>query len=81
MNAGNLVLISGACGLTFTSDANGKFLALDSGDGKTLWHAGFGGHIVSSPSSYEVDGRECVLTSSCRQRVVCLGFARNVRLQ
>jgi len=51
-------------GLTFTGDANGNFLALDSGDGKTLWHAGSGGHIVSSPSSYELDGRQYVLTSS-----------------
>ena len=39
-------------------------LALDSTDGKTLWHAGSGGSIVSSPSSYEVDGRQYVLTSS-----------------
>ncbi len=29
-------------GLTFTGDALGNFLALDSSDGKTLWHAGSG---------------------------------------
>lgn len=51
-------------GLTFTGDANGNFLALDSADGKTLWHAGSGGHIVSSPTSYELDGRQYVVTSS-----------------
>ena len=51
-------------GLTFTGDAHGNFLALDSSDGKTLWHAGSGGQIVSSPSSYELDGRQYVLTSS-----------------
>jgi alcohol dehydrogenase (cytochrome c) len=51
-------------GLTFTGDAHGNFLALDSSDGKTLWHAGSGGYIVSSPISYELDGRQYVLTSS-----------------
>jgi alcohol dehydrogenase (cytochrome c) len=51
-------------GLTFTGDASGNFLALDSSDGKTLWHAGSGGAIVSSPTSYELDGRQYVLMSS-----------------
>jgi alcohol dehydrogenase (cytochrome c) len=51
-------------GLTFTGDAAGNFLALDSSDGKTLWHAGSGAHIVSSPITYELDGSQYVLTSS-----------------
>ena len=51
-------------GLTFTGDAMGNFLALGSSDGKTLWHAGSGSHIVSSPITYELDGRQYVLTSS-----------------
>ena len=51
-------------GLTFTGDAHGNFLALDSSDGKTLWHAGSGSHIVSSPITYELDGRQYLLTSS-----------------
>jgi alcohol dehydrogenase (cytochrome c) len=51
-------------GLTFTGDALGNFLALDSSDGKTLWHAGSGAEIVSSPITYELDGRQYVLTSS-----------------
>jgi alcohol dehydrogenase (cytochrome c) len=51
-------------GLTFTGDALGNFLALDSSDGKTLWHAGSGSHIVSSPITYELDGRQYLLTSS-----------------
>jgi alcohol dehydrogenase (cytochrome c) len=51
-------------GLTFTGDDNGNFLALDSSDGKTLWHAGSGSEIVSSPITYELDGRQYVLTSS-----------------
>ena len=51
-------------GLTFTGDAMGNFLALDSSNGKTLWHAGSGSHILSSPITYELDGRQFVLTSS-----------------
>jgi alcohol dehydrogenase (cytochrome c) len=51
-------------GLTFTGDAMGNFLALDSADGKTLWHAGSGSHIAGSPTTYEIDGRQYVLTSS-----------------
>jgi alcohol dehydrogenase (cytochrome c) len=51
-------------GLTFTGDTFGNFLALDSSDGKTLWHSGSGAPIVSSPTTYELDGRQYVLTSS-----------------
>jgi alcohol dehydrogenase (cytochrome c) len=51
-------------GLTFTGDAFGNFLALDSTDGKTLWHAGSGSDIESSPITYELDGRQYLLTSS-----------------
>jgi alcohol dehydrogenase (cytochrome c) len=51
-------------GLTFTGDALGNFLALDSSDGKTLWHAGSGSHSQSSPITYELDGRQYVVTSS-----------------
>jgi alcohol dehydrogenase (cytochrome c) len=51
-------------GLTFTGDALGNFLALDTRNGKTLWHAGSGARIQSSPITYELDGRQYVLTSS-----------------
>ena len=51
-------------GVTFTGDAHGNFIALDSSDGKTFWHAGSGSRIVSSPISYEIDGRQYVLMSS-----------------
>jgi len=51
-------------GLTFTGDAMGNFLALDSKNGTTLWHSGSGSHIVSSPITYELDGRQYVLMSS-----------------
>jgi alcohol dehydrogenase (cytochrome c) len=51
-------------GLTFTGDGSGNVLALDSKDGKTLWHAGTGSPMQSSPISYELDGRQYVMTSS-----------------
>ncbi|HEY2838313.1 MAG TPA: PQQ-binding-like beta-propeller repeat protein, partial [Pirellulales bacterium] len=51
-------------GLTFTGDGYGNFLALDSSDGKTLWHAGSGTYIQSSPITYELDGRQYLVTSS-----------------
>jgi len=51
-------------GITFTGDDHGNFLALDSSNGKTLWHAGSGGTIRSSPITYEIDHRQYVLTSS-----------------
>jgi alcohol dehydrogenase (cytochrome c) len=51
-------------GLTITGDAAGNVLALDTRDGRTLWHAGTGGSIQSSPIAYALDGREYFITSS-----------------
>ncbi len=51
-------------GLTFTGDGLGNVLALDTSDGKTLWHAGSGARIESSPITFELDDRQYVVTSS-----------------
>jgi alcohol dehydrogenase (cytochrome c) len=51
-------------GLTITGDSEGNLLALDTGNGKTLWHAGTGSPMQSSPISYELDGRQYIITSS-----------------
>ena len=51
-------------GLTFTGDNTGNVLALDSSNGKTLWHAGSGALIRSSPITYELDHRQYVVTSA-----------------
>lgn len=51
-------------GVIFTGDAQGNVLALRTEDGKTLWHAGTGSPMQSSPITYELDGRQYVLTSS-----------------
>jgi alcohol dehydrogenase (cytochrome c) len=53
-----------ATGLTFTGDIEGNFLALDTSTGKTLWHAGSGGAISTSPISYLLHGRQYLLNSS-----------------
>jgi alcohol dehydrogenase (cytochrome c) len=50
-------------GLTFTGDTHGNFLALNTADGKTLWHAGAGAGIASSPITYELDGHQYLVTS------------------
>ncbi len=50
-------------GLIFTGDDGGNVLALDSNDGKTLWHAGTGGTIATSPITYELDHKQYILTS------------------
>ncbi len=51
-------------GVTFTGDASGNVLALRTADGKTLWHAGAGVPMQSSPITYELDGRQYVVTSA-----------------
>lgn len=51
-------------GLTFTGDSHGNVLALNTADGKTLWHAGQGANMQSSPVTYELEGRQYLLTSS-----------------
>jgi alcohol dehydrogenase (cytochrome c) len=51
-------------GLTITGDSTGNVLALDTTDGKTLWHAGTGAGMQSSPITYELDGRQVIMTSS-----------------
>ena len=57
-------VLTTASGLTFTGDAHGSVLALATKDGRTLWHTGMGSPMVSSPATYELDGRQFVMTSS-----------------
>jgi alcohol dehydrogenase (cytochrome c) len=51
-------------GVTFTGDGSGNMIALETSNGKTLWHAGTGASIQTSPSTYELDGRQYVLIGS-----------------
>ena len=57
------ILTTGS-GLLFTGDLKGNVLVLETGTGKTLWHAGLGGRISTSPISYELGGRQYVLLSA-----------------
>ncbi len=63
-NGSGAGVLTTASGLTFTGDAHGNFLALDTTNGKTLWHAGSGAGIASSPITYMLDGQQYLLTSS-----------------
>ena len=51
-------------GVTFTGDSHNNVMALDTSDGKTLWHAGLGSHMETSPITYELDGRQYVVMGS-----------------
>jgi alcohol dehydrogenase (cytochrome c) len=49
--------------LLFTGDFSGNLLALDAENGRVLWHTYAGGFLDSSPMTYELDGRQFVLTA------------------
>jgi alcohol dehydrogenase (cytochrome c) len=51
-------------GIAFTGDAMGNILALDTANGKTLWHAGTGAPMQTSPMTYMLDGRQYVVSGS-----------------
>jgi alcohol dehydrogenase (cytochrome c) len=53
-----------ASGLAFTGDNAGNVLAVRTSDGKILWHASTGSRMASSPITYQIDGRQYVVTSS-----------------
>ena len=55
-------VLSTDAGILFTGDAAGNVLALRTSDGETLWHAGAGARMESSPISYQLDGRQYVVT-------------------
>jgi alcohol dehydrogenase (cytochrome c) len=48
--------------LLFTGDVSGNLLALDPSNGEVLWHTSGGGNLTNSPMTYELDGRQYVLT-------------------
>ena len=52
-------------GLAFTGRRHSEmFWLLTRSDGKTLWHAGTGAGVGISPVTYELDGRQYVVTAS-----------------
>jgi len=57
-------VLSTDSGLTFTGDNTGNVLALDTSNGKTLWHAGTSVRMETSPITYELDKRQYVVTGN-----------------
>ena len=49
--------------LLITGDVSGNLLVLDPEDGRTLWHIYAGGLLGSSPMTYELEGRQYILTA------------------
>jgi alcohol dehydrogenase (cytochrome c) len=48
--------------LLFTGDLSGNLLALDPSDGSILWHSRGGGTMNNGPMTYQVNGRQYVVT-------------------
>lgn len=59
---GTAGILTTAGQLLFTADNNGNLMALDPETGKTLWHVPIGGRMHSAPMTYELDGRQYLLT-------------------
>ncbi len=53
-----------AGGLLFTGEANGRFEALDSSNGKMLWDFQAGAGVNAPPSAYSVGGQEYVVVGA-----------------
>ena len=50
--------------LLFTADDHGNLMALDPATGKALWHVPMGAGMVNGPTTYEVDGKQYLLTAA-----------------
>ncbi|MEO8594130.1 MAG: acido-empty-quinoprotein group A [Candidatus Solibacter sp.] len=62
-NGSGAGILTTESGLAFTGDGQGNVMALRTSDGKTLWHAMQGQSMQSSPITYELDGRQYLITS------------------
>lgn len=61
-NEGAPGILTTAGNLLFTGDVSGNVLALDPATGKILWHMYTGANLSSSPMTYELGGRQYLLT-------------------
>jgi alcohol dehydrogenase (cytochrome c) len=55
-------MLSTAGNLLFTADNSNNLMALDPVTGKTLWHVNLGADMQSAAMTYELDGRQYLLT-------------------
>jgi alcohol dehydrogenase (cytochrome c) len=56
-------VLSTAGGLVFTGDVYGNLLALDARSGEIHWHIAPGGELTSGPMTYELDGKQYLITA------------------
>jgi alcohol dehydrogenase (cytochrome c) len=56
-------ILTTAGGLLFTGDPTGDLIALDAATGATLWHTYPGGNLTGAPMTYELAGRQYVVTA------------------
>jgi acido-empty-quinoprotein group A len=56
-------MLTTAGNLLFAQDNSDNLMALDPATGKTLWHVNVGGKMMTSPMTYELDGRQYLLTA------------------
>lgn len=62
-------ILTTAGGILVSADTAGNLLVLDASTGSTLWHAYLGGPVGNSPITYQLDGRQYLLTAV--QGVLC----------
>jgi len=55
-------MLSTAGNLLFTADNSDNLLILDPKTGNTIWHVNLGAGMESAPSTYELDGKQYLLT-------------------
>jgi len=59
---GKAGILTTAGNLLFTADNSSNVIALDSSSGKALWHVNLGSDMLSGPSTYELDGKQYLIT-------------------
>jgi len=57
-------ILATAGGLVFTGEANGKFAAYNSSNGKELWNFRAGAGVNAPPSTYMIDGKQYVVVGA-----------------
>jgi alcohol dehydrogenase (cytochrome c) len=60
---GSAGILTTAGKLLFTEDNSDNLMALDPATGKTLWHVPIGGRMVASPMTFELEGRQYLITA------------------
>ncbi len=61
---GSAGMLTTAGDLLFTADNAENLLALDPSTGKTLWHVNLGARMQTAPTTYELDGKQYLLTTA-----------------